>query len=168
MEKSNISNDIGSFEISGHSTKIEWAVYLLIAFPINKEEKNKIYVGKVGDNRKGCNPVVSRVGNHFSNHKTHSQIRNKVKKTEDYNYQYFYCHFGNYSIADRNEMLNKINELERELNRMIQNQIVSTNFELINPYIGKSVSNKTNEERSRLIKETDRSKLQTLCNLVLK
>ena len=84
---------IGSFEISGHSTKRKWAVYMFIASPINNNKLKKIYVGKVGDNRAGCNPVISRVGNHFSHNKIHSQIRNKIGDTENYDYKYFLLPF---------------------------------------------------------------------------
>ena len=48
---------------------------------INENIENKteyLYVGKLGDNRIGCNPVISRIGNHFSYNKIHSQFRNKA------------------------------------------------------------------------------------------
>ena len=51
--------EIGSFKISGHSTKRQWAVYLFIATPINGNGQKKIYVGKVGDNRDDCNPFIA-------------------------------------------------------------------------------------------------------------
>ena len=34
-------------------------------FDKGKTEQRKLYVGKTGDNRKGCNLVILRAGNHF-------------------------------------------------------------------------------------------------------
>ena len=106
--------EIKSLKISGDATKREWAVYLFLATPKNKTEPIKLYVGKVGDNRDGCNPVISRIGNHFSYNKVHSQIRNKIEKPEEYDYEYFYCQFGKYEddIEIRFVSKQKINELE--------------------------------------------------------
>jgi hypothetical protein len=92
--------EIATCKISGHSTKREWAVYLFIASPINGIVDKKIDVGKVGDTREECNPVISRVENHFSHNKIHSQIRNNIGETDEYKYEYFYCHFGQYE-ADK-------------------------------------------------------------------
>lgn len=158
--------EIGSFKISGHSTKRKWAVYLFIATPITKNGCKKIYVGKVGDNRDGCNPVISRVGNHFSYNKIHSQIRNKIDKTEDYNYEYFYCHFGEYEKNEKQRIINrkKINELERELNRIVQEYILNKEkYELLNPYKGKHISKEEKTNRSKLITESEKEILKELC-----
>lgn len=38
------------------------SVYCSIA---SKEKQINLYVGKTGDNREGCNPIISRIGNHF-------------------------------------------------------------------------------------------------------
>lgn len=161
--------EIGSFKISGHSTKREWAVYLFIATPINENGLKKIYVGKVGDNRDGCNPVISRVGNHFSHNKIHSQIRNRIGKTEDYNYEYFYCHFGEYELNQESRIKSrqKTNELERELNRIVQKKIDTNNYELLNPYKGNHVSKSKRIERSELINETEKNLLKRLCENAL-
>lgn len=78
--------NIFEFEIPGHTTRREWAVYVVIATSKNENEKI-FYVGKVGNNRAGCNPIISRIGNHFSHNKIHSQIRNKIAKTTEYNYR---------------------------------------------------------------------------------
>ncbi len=157
--------EIGSFKIPGHSTKREWAVYLFIATPIDGNGKKKLYVGKVGDNRDGCNPVISRVGNHFSHNKIHSQIRNKIGVTENYDYEYFYCHFGHY---ESDEMLkvksrDKTNELERELNRIVQKRMNKDSFELMNPFIGKTISKAKKAERAKLINESEKEMLEKLC-----
>jgi hypothetical protein len=161
--------EIGSFKISGHSTKREWAVYLFIASPINGNGRKKIYVGKVGDNRDGCNPVISRVGNHFSHNKIHSQIRNKIGVTENYDYEYFYCHFGEYDSEKKTRVLSreKINELERELNRIVQKQIDENEFELLNLYKGNHVSKSKRTERAELINESEKKILKDLCTKAL-
>lgn len=157
--------EIGSFKISGHSTKREWAVYLFIASPIDGNGRKRIYVGKVGDNRDGCNPVISRVGNHFSHNKIHSQIRNKIGETENYDYEYFYCHFGEYETdgETRNVSREKTNELERELNRMVQKKMNENKFELLNPYKGIHVSKFNKMHRSELINESEKKMLKKLC-----
>jgi len=68
---------VNRFTVPGHSTRREFAVYVVVARkPISDEFF--IYVGKTGDNREGCNPVISRAGNHFSYNKIHSQVRNKI------------------------------------------------------------------------------------------
>jgi hypothetical protein len=60
--------------------KREYVVYVVI----EKDKNNiKLYVGKTGDNREGCNPLISRCGNHFSYNKIHSQVRNKIVDHED-------------------------------------------------------------------------------------
>jgi hypothetical protein len=157
--------EIGSFKISGHSTKREWAVYLFIASPINGNGLKKIYVGKVGDNREGCNPVISRVGNHFSYNKIHSQIRNKIGKTQNYDYEYFYCHFGQYETDQllRIKSCEKTNELERELNRIVQKRMDENIYELTNPFRGNSISKEKRAERAKLITESERGILKKLC-----
>jgi hypothetical protein len=158
---------IKSFKISGHSTKRNWAVYLIVAKPINLNEKIMLYVGKVGDNRDGCNPVISRVGNHFSFTKTHSQIRTALngKKTEDYNYEYFYCHFEEYedkkSLQIKSRM--KTDELERELNRIVQKRMDKKTSELMNPFSGKTISKAKTAERAKLINKQEIEMLEKLC-----
>lgn len=157
--------EIGSFKISGHSTKREWAVYLFIASPIDGNGLKKIYVGKVGDNREGCNPVISRVGNHFSHNKIHSQIRNRISETQNYDYEYFYCHFGQYETDKllRAKSCEKTNELERELNRIVQEKMDKNDYELLNPYKGNHVSKSKIIERSELINESEKEMLEKLC-----
>ncbi|MBB4804363.1 hypothetical protein HNP37_004450 [Flavobacterium nitrogenifigens] len=156
--------EIKSLKISGDSTKREWAVYLLIATPKTKKGIIKLYVGKVGDNRKGCNPIISRIGNHFSYNKIHSQIRNKLNNPEEYNYEYFYCHFGKYDDPTKNivKSKEKINELERELNRKVQAKIINNpNYQLLNPFIGKYVSNFKKQSRN-ILDESEMAILQKL------
>ena len=160
---------IGSFKFSGHSTKREWAVYLFVASPIDGNGKKKLYVGKVGDNRDGCSPVISRVGNHFSYNKIHSQIRNKIGKTERYDYEYFYCHFGEYETDKllRIKSREKTNELERELNRMVQKNMDKNRFELLNPYKGNHISKAKRIELAELITKPEKEMLEKLCTKAL-
>lgn len=141
--------EIGSFKIPGHATKRKWAVYIFKAVPQDKTEKTKLYVGKVGDNREGCNPVISRVGNHFSHNKIHSQIRNKIEIPELYDYEYFYCHFDEYieGCDSRTETRKKVNELERELNRQVQEKTDDLEkFELLNVFKGTGYLSKEKKE----------------------
>jgi hypothetical protein len=161
--------EIKSFKISGDSTKRQWAVYLFIATPKNKNEIIKLYVGKVGDNRDGCNPVISRIGNHFSFNKIHSQIRNKIEKTDAYDYEYFYYHFGQYedNFEERLQSVQKINELERELNRKIQTQIFGNlKYVLLNPYSGNYIS-KTKKLSREILNETEKKILDELIEKAL-
>ncbi len=167
-----MSKRISSFKITGHSTKREWAVYLIVAISqIDNKSPKLIYVGKVGDNRDGCNPVISRVGNHFSFNKIHSQIRNridKIGKTEDFDYEYYYAHFGEYNENSKIEDRNKINELERRLNKIIQDYTKDSNeFELLNVYKGSSINQKMKDSRAKLVNDSDIKILNELVNKAL-
>jgi hypothetical protein len=73
--------DSGIINISGNTTKRMSGVYVLLSIPrvLSDSKKKYLYVGKVGDNRKGRNPVISRIDNHFSFNRIHSQSRNKLK-----------------------------------------------------------------------------------------
>ncbi|MEH6770045.1 hypothetical protein [Maribacter arcticus] len=157
--------EIGHFKISGHSTKRNWAVYIFVATPKNESDKIILYVGKVGDNRAGCNPVISRVGNHFSYNKIHSQIRNAIPDTENYDYEYFYCHFDKYETEKElwESGREKTNELERELNRIVQKNMDETTAKFLNPYGGHHVSKADNQCRSELLTEEEKSMLEKLC-----
>jgi hypothetical protein len=63
---------VGHFHIPGDATKREYSAYIMVATNRQTQE-SRLYVGKTGDNRDGCNPVISRAGNHFSFNKLHSQ-----------------------------------------------------------------------------------------------
>lgn len=69
------------FTLNQECLKRKFSVYVVIAFG---KEDIKLYVGKTGDNREGCNPLISRCGNHFSYNKIHSQVRNK--KEDKFNF----------------------------------------------------------------------------------
>jgi hypothetical protein len=161
------------FEIFGHSTRREWAVYIIVAN--NKSETKKIlYVGKVGDNRDGCNPIISRIGNHFSFNEVHSQIRTKMKNTkfsstENNNYTVFYSTFGGYNKEKRLIDKDRINENERQLNYILQSKIanIPQKFELLNPYKGVGISKKVRTERLKHLKLGDINALTKLAEEAL-
>lgn len=144
---------IYEIEFSGHSTKREWAVYIIIVID-KKNDKRKLYVGKVGDNRDGCNPILSRIGNHFSLNRIHSQLRNKISDTEKFDYKVLYSIFGEYQKDNHSQVRKKINQLERKLNLLVQEK-PSDNFELLNPYKGIGVTKKVSLERNELITESE-------------
>jgi hypothetical protein len=148
------------FTLNPESLKREFAVYVVIAKGRND---TKLYVGKTGDNRAGCNPVISRCGNHFSYNKIHSQVRNKIPDHEHREYTYVFDHFDEYSddASERREAIDRINEMERWLNEEIQKLVgCAPNIELLNRYVGnghvrKSERDKrgafrTNEARRRI------------------
>ena len=143
------------FTIKRESIKREFSVYVVIA---KFKETKKLYVGKTGDNRAGCNPLISRAGNHFSYNKIHSQIRNKINKHEDCEYIYVFDHFYKYNESDkkRKEYLNNINEIERWLNEEVQKIIkIFDKCELLNPYSGKSISKEENKKRDKIRKKLE-------------
>jgi hypothetical protein len=76
------------FTVPGHSTRRELAVYVVVARKLGGCEFF-IYVGKTGDNNAGCNPVISRAGNHFSYNEMHSQVRNKVTDPHLFDHEFF-------------------------------------------------------------------------------
>lgn len=170
---------IGYFKIKGEDTSRHFAVYLFIA-KHKKKDEFKFYVGKTGDNNIGCNPVISRIGNHFSYSGTHTQMRDKIggdnpKITEEFDYEYFYLKLDEY-LEDKGiseDLKNKINEMERMLNNICQ-KIFET--DLMNP-LGKYAKRNMNYHKegylkllkelfnevyieSSLINNTHKSKLQ--------
>jgi hypothetical protein len=152
-------DSIYEFEIPGHSTRREWAVYVIIA--VSSDGRKLFYVGKVGDNRDGCNPIISRIGNHLSHNKIHSQLRNKLDETANYNYRVFYSVFGKYDKNNHERDRLKINEIERRLNLLIQSKI-SNQSELINPYKGVGVSNNKKAERLKLLTVSEIDQIKNL------
>lgn len=156
--------EIFEFEIPAHTTRREWAVYVIVAR--QKTTNKKIfYVGKVGDNRDGCNPIISRIGNHFSHNKIHSQMRNKISETTLFDYKVFYATFGRYNIKTQNTDKAKVNELERQLNRYIQQNLLTLdNIEFLNPYKAVGVSKKKENDRQQLLTEDERQKLKELAD----
>lgn len=124
------------FTLNPQSLKREFAVYVVIA---KGTDDTKLYVGKTGDNREGCNPLISRCGNHFSYNKIHSQVRNRIPDHEYRKYTYVFDHFGEYreDVSVRREAIDKINEMERWLNEEIQGLVHGVvDTELLNPHSG--------------------------------
>lgn len=156
--------EIFEFEIPAHTTRREWAVYIIVAR--HKDTNDKIlYVGKVGDNRDGCNPIISRIGNHFSHNKIHSQMRNKISDTTLFDYNVFYATFGQYNTQTQNTDKAKVNELERQLNRYIQHNLQTlVRIEFLNPYKAVGVSKKKENNRQQLLIEDERLKLKELAD----
>ena len=126
---------VGHFHIPGKATKREYAVYVMVARR-RKSGKFRLYVGKTGDNRDGCNPVISRAGNHFSFNKIHSQMRNKLPgEPAAYEFDFFSTTFGRYvepKVSRRG--IDLINEMERRLNHRIQKEFGKER--LLNPLAG--------------------------------
>jgi hypothetical protein len=129
---------LGHFHIPGAATRREYAVYIMVARHC-RTEKICFYIGKTGDNRKGCNPVISRAGNHFSFNKIHSQMRNQLPSDpENYDFDFFYTTFGKYiDPSESRSGVNLINEMEKVLNRLAQKAFGG---KVLNPYNGKVTS----------------------------
>jgi hypothetical protein len=124
------------FTLHRESVKRKFAVYVVIA---KSKKDTKLYVGKTGDNNDGCNPVISRCGNHFSYNAIHSQVRNKLDDHEDREYTYVFEHFDDYheNKSARQVCIDRINEMERWLNVEIQTLLrAKPNVALLNPYRG--------------------------------
>jgi len=163
---------ISDFEIPANSTKREWTVYVIVARPTSDKVGNHrfFYIGKTGDNREGCNPIISRIGNHFSFNKIHSQIRNYLKQhsknTTDYNYTVFYATFGEYNIKDK-ESKDRVNELERQLKRYMQEKL-QNRLELLNQYKDSRVSKNEKLKREKILTENDKETLKLLVDKAIK
>jgi hypothetical protein len=156
---------VKSFEIPGHSTRREYAVYVMVARHRQRKGEYRLYVGKTGDNREGCNPVISRAGNHFSYNKIHSQMRNHLpEEPPNFDFQYFYTCFGEYiDPRESREGIELVNEMERQLNKLVQERLDN----LMNPYKGPyHVSGKEREKRKRLVTPYRMKKLKRLVDAV--
>lgn len=109
---------VGEFEFPGDATRREYAVYLVAAVRKATKKIEAIYVGKTGDNRDGCNPIISRIGNHLSHNRVHSQLRNKLINADEYDFRVWYAYFGKYiSTKESRDGVDVVNEMERELIR---------------------------------------------------
>lgn len=130
-----------------------------------------LYVGKTGDNREGCNPIISRCGNHFSYNKIHSQVRNKLKDHEARDYTYVFDHFGEYfkDKKKRQSSIDEINEMERWLNQEVQKSIKSVNnCTLVNAFSAKGyVSKKEQEKRKSFRTDTNKFKVEGIVTGVM-
>lgn len=139
-----------TFELNSEALKRQFAVYVVIA---TDGETFDLYVGKTGDNREGCNPLISRCGNHFSYNKIHSQVRNKIPDHELKEYTYVFDHFGEYSEDEeaRKPLVDLINEMERHLNEEICNLAKRLKgCRMHNPFSGKHMPKKEKLRRHAL------------------
>jgi hypothetical protein len=142
------------FSIPGHATRRDFAIYIAVANRHDKAEV-KLYVGKTGDNRDGCNPVISRAGNHFSFNDIHSQVRNKLgAPAYEFDFEYFYISFDPYDVADaaRRAKVDLVNEMERQVNLLLQQHVPGDGGAvLMNPYRNaRRLSLEEREARARL------------------
>ena len=151
------------FTLHNESIKRKYSVYVVIA---RNGEDVKLYIGKTGDNREGCNPVISRCGNHFSYNKIHSQIRNKLDDHEARTYTYIFDHFDSYvdNEQERRARIDKINEMERWLNEEIQQLILRTRKGLLlNPYNSVGYLSESERIKRRGFRDDNsRSKIQSI------
>lgn len=135
------------FTIEPQALKRRFSVYVVVA----KDGTGiKLYVGKTGDNREGCNPIISRCGNHFSYNKIHSQVRNKLEAHEDWSYTYVFDHFDDYTDdkSSRRKCIDCINEMERWLNQLIQDAVKEmNNVEVLNPFLSRGWVSKEEKEK---------------------
>ncbi|MES2670370.1 MAG: hypothetical protein V4673_08160 [Pseudomonadota bacterium] len=125
-----------------------FAVYVAIAK--KQAAETLLYVGKVGDNRAGCNPMISRCGNHFSYNDKHSQIRKKITDHEEREFTFVFDHFEAFDPDEivRKRSVDQINEIERQLNKSLQSTLQEESFgRLLNPFLDRV--RVTPEERSR-------------------
>jgi hypothetical protein len=136
-----------TFALNIESLKRKYSVYVVVARGL---DNSKLYVGKTGDNNEGCNPVISRCGNHFSYNKTHSQLRNKIDDHETREYTYIFDHFDDYpeNLAARRDCIEKINEIERWVNVKIQALIKThENLVLLNAFAAAGNVNKMERDK---------------------
>ena len=141
------------FHLNKEALKRRFAVYVVIA---RNGADTKLYVGKTGDNREGCNPVISRCGNHFSYNRIHSQLRNKLADHEARDYTYVFEHFDDYheDLAARRVAINRINEIERSVNTRIADLVRERrSCTLLNPFTGRGHV----REQERQLRETFRT-----------
>src|SRR6185437_14958462 len=131
------------------SLKRQFAVYVVVG---KGKADTKVYVGKVGDNRDGCNPIISRCGNHFSYNKLHSQMRNKLSDHEQREYTCIFDHFDDYhsDASARRAAREKIDEMERWLREEINTALTAApKCELLNPpSTGKYISKANRQKRA--------------------
>lgn len=136
MPNAPVSTPVSQFSVPGHATRREFAVYVVVAHQRGTADFH-LYVGKTGDNRDGCNPVISRAGNHFSYNDVHSQVRNKLSLPPSaYDYEYFYVTFGPYdALAEgRRSSIDLVNEMERATNLALQEALPEAyRSRLLNP-----------------------------------
>ncbi|MEJ2611366.1 MAG: hypothetical protein P8179_15110 [Candidatus Thiodiazotropha sp.] len=149
------------FSVEPQALKRRYSVYVVIA------EGNgviSLYVGKTGDNREGCNPLISRCGNHFSYNKIPSQVRNKLEAHEDWSYTYVFDHFDEYPEEEdaRRTCIDRINEMERWVNSKMQELAKNhKQVSVLNLYVGSGYLKKAEiARRSEFRTEDSKAKVQ--------
>ena len=153
------------FHVPGEAARREYSVYIVVI--CNRKSKDiSYYVGKTGDNRAGNNPVISRFGNHLSFNPIHSQVRTKIGDPENHDFEVFATSFGAYRPPSvSRDGVDLINELERRLNRMAQDDLGA----VLNPFKGTGhVPKLKREQRSRLATKERVEKLKELIDAVKK
>ena len=121
--------NVGRLHVPAEATRREYAVYVMVARH-RSTKAVKLYIGKTGDNREGCNPVISRAGNHLSFNPIHAQTRNQLGDPEHYDFDFFFTSFGPYIRPSRSRRgIDLVNEMERRLNVLAQ----ETFGKIINP-----------------------------------
>lgn len=157
-----------TFQLHRESLQRKFAVYVVVAKAAAHVD---LYIGKVGDNREGCNPLISRCGNHFSYNKIHSQVRNKISDHEMRDYIYVFEHFDDYvdDLAIRRPAIDRINEMERWLNQEIQAAVADLDsIKLLNPYQSKSrVGSAEMAKRKSFRTEDAKEKIEATVGAVL-
>jgi len=151
------------FHVPAEATRREYAVYVMVARH-RKTKAVKLYVGKTGDNREGCNPVISRAGNHLSFNPIHAQSRNHLGAPENYDFEFFFTSFGPYVPPNRSRNgIELVNEMERRLNVLAQ----ETFGKIMNPLkLSRYLMRAEEDRRSRLATPDRMARLKALVKTV--
>ena len=162
---------VNQFFIPGQATKRDFAIYAVVARRIDNDDDWHVYVGKTGDNNQGCNPVISRAGNHFSYNNIHSQVRNKLAPAQPYefNFSYFYVTFGPYVHGgDNRGSVDSINEMERLAIDLVKDALPATRrHRLLNPRAGTGYLSRANRDRRESLRTPESlKKIQELAETV--
>ena len=157
-----------TFDIHPEALKRRFSVYVVVA---QRGGETLLYIGKTGDNREGCNPLISRCGNHFSYNKIHSQIRNKIEEHESWHYTYVFDHFDDYcdDLAERRKKIDRINEMERWLNIEVREAVEDlAGVRLLNPFGGHGYHNSVERQKRLAFRTVEaKQKVQSIVATVL-
>jgi hypothetical protein len=160
--------NIGHLHVSAEATRREYAVYVMVAR--HRAAKNvKLYIGKTGDNREGCNPVISRVGNHLSFNPLPAQSRNHLGDPEHYDFDFFFTSFGPYVPPSRSRSgIDLVNEMERQLNFLAQETLAQETLgKIMNPLkSSRYIPPEEKDRRNRLVTPRRMDKLNELIKTV--